>query len=83
MFSVTSPKPDSYRMSLYKLAVVLRLLNERVVCARLPNTSNMLLLLSATLYLNINLLPFCLLQCNLSVRSGTYNSVEFPGGGIF
>lgn len=66
-------KPQIWKLpdvSLHKLAVVLRLLNERAFCTRLPNTPTTLLFLSATLNLNINLLPFCLLQCDLSVRSG-------------
>lgn len=79
-------KPQIWRLpdvSLHKLAVVLRLLNERAFCTRLPNTPTTLLFLSATLNLNSNLLPFCLLQCDLSVRSGPIIQSGFQAAGSF
>lgn len=79
-------KPQIWKLpdvSLHKLAVVLRLLNERAFCTRLPNTPTTLLFLSATLNLNINLLPFCLLQCDLSVRSGPIIQSGFQAAGSF
>lgn len=78
---MTSPRFEHCRMS--PCTSVLRLLNGRAFCARLPYTQTTLLCLSVTLYLNINLLPFFSSAVWLLCQIGAFNSVGFAGTVIF